>query len=74
MSYNDKQWELRLETLESKLAFQDDTIDILNKTIISQEGELKIMRAQLELLIKNLTVITPTMIASQEEETRPPHY
>jgi SlyX protein len=74
MSLNDKQWESRLETLESKLAFQDDTIDILNKTIISQERELKRMQTQFESLIKNLTVMAPTMLASQEEETRPPHY
>ena len=74
MSLNDKQWDSRLEALESKFAFQDDTIDILNKTIISQEGELKMIRAQLELLIKNLTVISPSVMASQEEENRPPHY
>lgn len=74
MSLNDKQWDSRFETLESKLAFQDDTIDILNKAIISQAGELKRVQAQLELLIKNLTIIPASMMASQEDENRPPHY
>lgn len=66
--------EHRLETLESKVSFQEDTIEKLNQTIISHELEMAKMREQIRLLITRLKSVAPSNIASQSEETPPPHY
>ncbi|WP_418139669.1 SlyX family protein [Oceanimonas smirnovii] len=64
----------RLEQLETRLAFQDDTIELLNQEIAAQGGEIALLKLQLSLLSKKFKEIQPGQIASQAEETPPPHY
>ena len=72
MQYSE--WEKRLEALESKVAFQELTIDQLNQTVTQHELELSKMREQMRLMVNKLKGAAPSMVASQAEETPPPHY
>lgn len=66
--------EERLEKIETKIAYQEDLIEELNKTVYQQQRKLE----QLEAMCKALA----GRIASQDESTnenraaneRPPHY
>ncbi|MGL4206591.1 MAG: SlyX family protein [Aeromonadaceae bacterium] len=64
----------RLEYLESRVAFQDETIEQLSQELAEQQRVQDKMRMQLDAVITKLREASPSLIASQSEETPPPHY
>jgi SlyX protein len=66
--------DTRLTNLEVKVAFQDDLLESLNRTVATQQQELEILRQQLRMLYEQLRSLTPSEIASPAEEPPPPHY
>ena len=64
----------RIEQLESRLAFQDDTIEILNQALTLQQQDLDKLRHQMSLLINRMKEMVVSQVASQSEETPPSHY
>ena len=66
--------EQRIAELEMKSAFQETAIEELNQSLIEQQFLIDKMQVQLRYLVNNLKDIQPSNIASQAEETPPPHY
>ncbi len=64
----------RLEQLETRLSFQDDTIEQLNQEMTALGAETTRLKAQLSLMVKKLKELQPGEVANQAEETPPPHY
>ena len=64
----------RLIELESRIAFQDHTLQELNEVIVRQQREIDELRRELEALRAQLEALAPALVASRSEETPPPHY
>jgi SlyX protein len=67
--------EERLEKIETKIAYQEDMIEELNKTVYQQQQNLK----QLETTCKSLAQHIASLYesandGSKPENERPPHY
>ena len=63
-----------IEELQTKLAFQEHTIDALNDALSSQQRQLEKMEFQLKHVIDKVKGMEPSNIAKMSEETPPPHY
>ncbi len=59
--------------LETKLAFQEDLVHALNRTVAEQQQELVELRRDLEELRKQLRALEPNLTSAALDET-PPHY
>ncbi|OCG07029.1 lysis protein [Gilliamella sp. wkB178] len=64
----------QLELLETKIAFQEITIEELNQMVTNLQVDVCKLKEQLMLLSQKLQSIQPSNIANLTEETPPPHY
>ena len=62
----------RIDALESKLAFQDDTIETLNQTITAQWQTIDTLTRQVARLSERLQEAETTTLRPANEP--PPHY
>ncbi|TCP97215.1 SlyX protein [Cricetibacter osteomyelitidis] len=66
--------EQRLAELEMKTTFQEQTIEELNQSLIEQQFIVDKLQIQVRHLAAKLAGMQLSNIASQAEETPPPHY
>ncbi|HXR02142.1 MAG TPA: SlyX family protein [Pseudomonas sp.] len=65
--------EERVMELESRLAFQDDTIQTLNDVLVAQQRSVERLQLQMAALIKRQAEMGGQFEAF-EEDAPPPHY
>jgi SlyX protein len=66
--------ENRITELEIRLTHLEDTIEVLNRTIIKQHAEIDMLQLQVTNLEKKIKASQPSQVAHESEETPPPHY
>ncbi|CDL87523.1 SlyX family protein [Xenorhabdus cabanillasii] len=66
--------EQRFEQLETKLAYQEVTIEALNQEVRKQQVEIDKLKEQLKLMAERLKTHQSSIVAPLSEETPPPHY
>lgn len=64
----------QIEELQTKLAFQELTVEELNQEVIKLNQLVAHQQHQIQLLIGKLQAIEPSNMATQAEETPPPNY
>jgi SlyX protein len=65
--------EERVTDLESRQAFQDDTIQALNDVLVTQQRVLERLQLQMAALLKRQEEMVG-QFESFEDEAPPPHY
>lgn len=65
--------ETRINDLESRQAFQDDTIQALNITIVKQQQLIDLLERKVQLLIKGHNELLEQW-REIEDNIPPPHY
>ena len=66
--------EDRITELEIRLTHIEDTLDVLNQSIIDQHNLIDQLQLQIAILEKKLKAVVTSNVASESEETPPPHY
>ena len=70
---SDGSHEGRLDELESRQAFQEDTIASLNEALVAQQQRIAYLEKMVELLIERYREAVPDAVAPGDEPP-PPHY
>ncbi|HHC7319508.1 SlyX family protein [Vibrio cholerae] len=68
------QLQERIEDLECKLAFQEQTIETLNDALTQQQLLLSKMQDQMKYVVGKVKNMDTYTLADPAHETPPPHY
>ncbi len=68
------QYDQRLQELEVKIAYQEDTIEQLNAALSHQQQVMSELDYKLRLISDKLKTVPVSDILSAEDEPPPPHY
>lgn len=63
-----------VESLEVKIAYQEDTIESLNQTVIQQQYQLDTMQRKLDALMDKVENLGDAELPINGELELPPHY
>ncbi len=74
MNTDNHQLLTQIAELETKIAFQESTIEDLNQVLIQQQFVLDKLQTQVRHIAEKLKNTQSSNIASLSEETPPPHY
>ncbi len=66
--------EQRLVEIETKMLFQEDTIEQLNQVICKQDEQIRNMQIAMERLAKNLKNLMEMNSDIKMGHEKPPHY
>lgn len=66
--------EEKIIALETKLAFQEHTVNELNDIITDQQAQIDRLREELEIVSLRLESVTESGSNPDEPEPPPPHY
>ncbi|MCF7982317.1 MAG: SlyX family protein [Pseudomonadales bacterium] len=64
----------RLVDIETKVAYQEDTVQALNDALCQQQRRLDQLELQLKLLVEKISDIAVGREGSKQEQEIPPHY
>lgn len=64
----------RVMELEIRLTHLEETLEVLNRTIIEQYGAIDLLQLQVTQLEKKVKASQSSPVAHESEETPPPHY
>ena len=64
----------RVDELESKQAFQEDLLEQLNQQVIELSHHCQQQQKYIQFLGQKLSALIPNQLATESEETPPPHY
>ncbi len=64
----------RLIELETRIAFQEDTLQELNDIIVRQQREIEQLQRMVKLINRQLTTLSPAEGSLPQDEPPPPHY
>jgi len=66
--------EDRLMDIETKLAFQEHTIDDLNSVVIEQQREIDRLKNAVTYLLDKMEQVADTRMERAPSNEKPPHY
>lgn len=66
--------QARLVELETKVAFQEQTIETLNGVVTRLQDELDRLAREVAALKAQLRTVAPSLVADRADEKPPPHY
>lgn len=70
----EQQLQQRIDDLECKLAFQEQTIDELNAALTKQQLLINKMQDQMKYVVGKMKNMDTSNLADPANETPPPHY
>ncbi len=64
----------RLVNIETKIAFQEDLVEELNKKVYQQQRKLEQLEATCEALARHIVALAESANENKPVNERPPHY
>ncbi|PSU45429.1 SlyX protein [Photobacterium aphoticum] len=69
-----EQLQARIDELEMKQAFQEQTIEELNQALTAQQFLIDKIQTQMKFMVGKVKGMEPSNMATEAEEPPPPHY